>query len=199
LKRNSRPKSKHYFCAFSVFEIEASNLANAVPISFWKKGKDSDQRSQRMGKLKSIVYKPKDAEASPTGYTRVPLQEAQLIAGYGIEGDAKGGSRNRQINIMASEALMQLAEEGFQTHPGALGEQLIVEGVDIDALEAGARLRIGDTACIEIDIPRTGCAVFQRHQNKEPKEAAGRIGMMARVIEGGAIRVGDNVQLLESV
>lgn len=151
-----------------------------------------------MGRLTEIVMRPKGAPCSETGYTRVPLSEAQLVEGYGIQGDAKGGAEMRNLNIMSAETLQRLATEGFVTEPGRMGEQLAVSGVDIDALPAGARLQIGDAACIEITKPRTGCSKLERYQGKPLRASSGRLGMMARVIRGGRIAVGDNVVLLPS-
>jgi MOSC domain-containing protein YiiM len=148
-----------------------------------------------MGELISIVYKPNQAEPTGTGYTRAPLLHSLLVADYGIEGDAKGGGK-RQLNVMSAAVVTELAKEGFQAEPGQLGEQLIVGGVDVDALPIGARLRIGAEACIEMTEPRTGCGKFERYQGRSPQEAAGRLGMMARVVTGGPISVGDPVQVI---
>jgi MOSC domain-containing protein YiiM len=146
-----------------------------------------------MSELISIVYKPENAAQNVEGYTRLPLNEAELIVGHGIEGDAKGGHPERHLNIMAVEAMQTLKADGFHTEPGQLGEQLIVTGLDVDTLPVGARLQIGTTACVEITKPRTGCVVFERHQGLDRQEAAGRMGMMATVVVGGPIRVGDTV------
>jgi MOSC domain-containing protein YiiM len=151
-----------------------------------------------MSELASIVYKPKDAQSSAEGYTRVPLQQAQLVAGYGIEGDAKGGARNRNLNIMSAGVKERLGSEGFRAAAGQLGEQLTIAGLEVEALPSGTRLQIGATACVELTEPRTGCATFERHQSKPRQEAAGRLGMMAQVVEGGMIRVGDPVRVLET-
>lgn len=146
-----------------------------------------------MSEVISIVYKPEGSESRPNSYTRLPLTEAQLIAGYGIEGDAKGGGTERHLNIMSDETLAALNAEGFLTKPGELGEQLIVKGLDVDSLPVGTRLKIGEAALVEVAVPRTGCAVFERHQSKSPKLATGRLGVLAKVIEGGKIRVGDPI------
>ena len=141
----------------------------------------------------SIVYKPKDGPASAEGYNRQSLREARLIAGHGIEGDSKGGSAKRQLNVMAHEIVQELAGEGFLAEPGQLGEQLILSGVKIDSLPIGTHLKIGESAVIELVEPRTGCGKFERHQSRLKSEAAGRMGMMAMVTADGVIRVGDPV------
>ena len=151
-----------------------------------------------MGKLVSIVYRPADAQPSEESYTRVPLSEAELLKGKGIAGDAKGGAGDRNLNIMAAETLGALATEGFTVEPGRMGEQLILEGLEVNSLPEGARLQIGDRACVVLTIPRTGCSKFERQQGKLREEAAGRLGMMARVEVGGRIAIGDTVTVLDS-
>lgn len=145
-----------------------------------------------MGKLVSIVYKPNEAEAAQ-GYAREALTEAALVAGHGIEGDAKGGGKSRHLNIMSAETVQSLRSDGFLTQPGQLGEQLVVNGLAVDTLPSGTRLQIGDCACAEVVEARTGCAKFERWQAKARQEAAGRLGVIARVITGGTVRIGDPV------
>ncbi len=149
-----------------------------------------------MYKLVSIVYRPETAQSSPEAYTRIPLTEANLVAGYGIDGDAKGGGSDRNLNIMSAETMKELGSEGFTVEPGKMGEQLILDGLDIDSLPKGARLKIGDTACVVVTIPRTGCSKFERFQGKRRDDAASRLGMMARVEVGGKIAVGDTVTIV---
>jgi MOSC domain-containing protein YiiM len=149
-----------------------------------------------MSELQSIVYKPEGAAPSPNGYIRVPLQEAQLVVGKGIQGDLKGGHPTRQLNIMSAETMAALAQEGFQVAPGQLGEQLVVAGLTVDQLPAGTRLQVGETACVEVTMPRTGCDRFASYQGIAQLEAAGRLGVMAKVVTAGTIRVGDPVTIL---
>ncbi len=149
-----------------------------------------------MGELISSVYKPQAASPTAGGYTRLPLQEALLIVGGGIEGDAKGNSLTRQVNIMAASTLQELANEGFSATPGEMGEQLILADVEIDNLPAGAQLQIGASARIEVIEPRTGCGKFERYQRKLKEEATGRLGKMCRVVVGGTIRIGDPVHIV---
>lgn len=150
-----------------------------------------------MGEVASIVYKPLNATPAEEAYTRIPLQEAQLVVEHGIDGDAKGG-KNRQLNIMSAETVQVLAQEGFHAEPGQLGEQILIAGLDVDALPVGTRLQLGASACVELTEPRTGCGKFERYQGRKREEVANRIGMMARVVANGTIRVGDPVRLAEA-
>jgi MOSC domain-containing protein YiiM len=143
----------------------------------------------------SIVYRPSNSGRPQDRYAREPLERAQLIEFQGVAGDAKGGSGDRQLNIMLAESLAELAAEGFQTAPGAMGEQIVLSGLDPAALAPGTRLKLG-SAVIEIGIPRTGCARFEMIQGKPRQSAKGRLGAMARVISSGEVAVGDAVEVL---
>ena len=72
-----------------------------------------------------------------------------LMEFEGIVGDAKGGVGKRQLNIMAAETLAELRAEGFKTEPGAMGEQIVVAGIDLATVTIGSRWRIG-SAVVEV-------------------------------------------------
>jgi MOSC domain-containing protein YiiM len=147
-----------------------------------------------MPHLVSIVYTPRAVERKPADhYARVPLDRATLIEGKGIAGDAKAGSRTRQLNVMRAETLAELAAEGRRTGPGELGEQLVISGLDPADFVTGTRLRLGAEAVIEIGEPRTGCARFESIQGASRQSVAGRLGVLARVLVGGQVAVGDEV------
>jgi MOSC domain-containing protein YiiM len=123
------------------------------------------------------------------------VEQTQLIENRGIDGDAKARPGTRQINVMCAEVLEELTAEGFLTQPGDLGEQIVIRGIACEALVPGARLKLGE-ATIEVTIPRTGCERFEMIQGKPRTSAQGRLGVLTRVLEGGAVRVGDSVELL---
>lgn len=141
----------------------------------------------------SIVHTPRAAAGKPQGhFVRLPLDRATLVVNGGIEADSKGRPGRRQLNVMAAEVVEELRGEGFKTAPGELGEQVVVAGLPPAAMAPGARLRLGD-AVIEVTLPRTGCGRFESIQGKPKSSVVGRLGVMARVVAGGDIRVGDEV------
>ena len=151
-----------------------------------------------MSEIYSIVYKPQNLPDQPSEhYTRVPLQTAALIENHGIEGDRKGGNPKRQLNIMTLEVLAELGKEGFTVEPGRMGEQIIVSGLNMNDLVEGDQVQLGD-AVIEVVSYRTGCDRFKALQSKDPTDAKGRLGVMAKVVSGGQISVGDAVKVLEN-
>jgi MOSC domain-containing protein YiiM len=155
-------------------------------------------KENSMSQVYSIVYQPQQGTNEPPyHYTRIPAESVKLIANHGIEGDVKAGHNPlRQLNIMSFEMQEALREEGFKTQPGELGEQITIQGFDVDNLPTGTLLEIGDEAVIRINKPRTPCDWFELIQAKPMQEAENRVGVMGTVIHSGVIRVGDPVKVL---
>ena len=151
-----------------------------------------------MAELISIVYKPENSPRDESAFTRIPRSEARLISDYGIDGDAKGGRRQRQLNIMSEETIRALEQAGYRTGQGQLGENLVISGLDIESLAPGTRLRIGDSAVVELLELRQPCSRFEACQGRSLDDAIERVGWMAAVVSSGEIRLADPVAILAS-
>lgn len=152
-----------------------------------------------MAHIVSIVYRPADVPAAPDDhYARVELERAELVTGKGIRGDRKGRHPKRQLNIMGQSTLDTLRAEGLRTAPGEMGEQLVIGGLDgpVEAMADGTRLQLGTQAVVELVGPREGCQRFETIQGRPATQVAGRLGMMARVVQDGSIARGDDVRIL---
>jgi len=150
-----------------------------------------------MGEVVSIVYRPKGTKRPQDRYERVAAERVRVVEFRGIDGDMKGSATSRQLNAMHAEVLRELGVEGFKVAPGEMGEQIVVSGIDPAALVPGARLRLGE-AVIEVAEPRTGCARFEMIQGQSRERVQGRLGVIARVVSGGEVAVGDAVEVLEA-
>lgn len=154
-----------------------------------------------MATIQSIVYMPRSEEDYDRNgpYLRLPLEEARLIANYGLEGDHKAGHHpERQLNLIPTGWLAARQAEGYRTGPGEMGEQIILDGLTMAEMSPGLQLQLGDEAIIELVKTRTGCERLDESQPKPiPAEIklAG-IGYLAKVIQTGMVRVGDAVTLL---
>jgi hypothetical protein len=98
-----------------------------------------------MAQILSIVYQPKE-ERYEDGrfdyFIRIPLQQANLIAHRGIEGDRKAGRNpKRQLNLLSDDWLAARQQEGYQTEPGSFGEQLIISGLSVLDLKSATILQ----------------------------------------------------------
>ena len=130
------------------------------------------------------------------GAGKRPAEVAELIADHGLRGDSHAGrDPRRQVSLFAAETLAQLQAQGFEVAPESLAANLFTERVPLDKLKPGTRLRVG-AALLEIVEPRTPCRSITRIDHRLPKHLYGRCGQLARILEGGAVRPGDDVTVL---
>ncbi|MBP6786409.1 MAG: MOSC domain-containing protein [Candidatus Promineofilum sp.] len=154
-----------------------------------------------MPKLTSITYQPRNRDYADgqTDYIRLPREAAELVADHGLRDDRKAGrNRTRQVNLLSTDWLAAAAARGYRAQPGQFGEQLIIEGIDLVALPRGTHLALGESAVLEIVKGRTGCSRLEAAQGQSIA-GLGPIGVLARVVAGGPIRVGDPVAVLETL
>src|SRR6478609_10289214 len=98
---------------------------------------------------------------SPGGVPKLPVPRAAL-GPLGLDGDKHRDQRNhggptRALCLYAIEQIRALRAEGHPIVPGAIGENLTTEGIDIGALQPGDRLAIGDTILLEITSYAVPC------------------------------------------
>jgi MOSC domain-containing protein YiiM len=146
-------------------------------------------------RIVSIAWTPQHLERKPPRqFAREAADRGYMIAGFGLEGDVKGGVEGRHLNIMLADDVRNLQADGYRTAPGELGEQIVIEG--IAHLPIGGQLRLGPSAIIAIEEVREPCGRFENVQGFPKERAVNRIGYMATVVASGPIAVGDEVQLL---
>ena len=112
------------------------------------------------------------------------------IAGGGLEGCAHANPPRREVLFVSREHLDSVGVE-----PGAIRENLTVEGADVQAWPVGQQVRVG-AAVFEVTMV---CDPCQRMDDLRPglrAELDGKRGMLARVVEGGEVAVGDEIELL---
>lgn len=120
------------------------------------------------------------------------LDSVRIIEDYGLEGDrqARKGRRG-QVLLMPGEVL-----ESLDVQPGQVRENLTTQGIDVMTIPLGARLKVGE-ALLEITKPATPCDHMDAVRPGLQQELAGQRGMLARVLEGGQVRKGDAIEVLD--
>jgi MOSC domain-containing protein YiiM len=83
--------------------------------------------------------------------------------------------------------------DAMDLQPGILRENITTEGMNVNGLPLGQRLRVGN-AQLEVSAVCTPCDLMERIRPGLRKEIYGRRGMLCRVIEGGSIRRGDTIE-----
>lgn len=127
------------------------------------------------------------------GY-RIPMESlatGKLIANLGLEGDRHArANKRRQILLIEQETL-----DEFALGIGDVKENFTTTGIELMGLPAGSRLRLGSDAILELT---QACEPCQRMEELRPglrEMIRYRRGMLARVVSGGEVRVGDTIAL----
>jgi MOSC domain-containing protein YiiM/ribosomal protein S18 acetylase RimI-like enzyme len=146
---------------------------------------------------------------SPGGVPKLPVPEAR-VGRAGLEGDAHHhdavhGGPLRAVCLFASEAIERVRADGHTgVGPGAVGENLTTEAIELSLLPIGSRLAIGDEVVLEITNPANPCDVIK---GAFVAGKSGRISillhpedsrMYARVLRQGVVRPGDAIAILPS-
>jgi MOSC domain-containing protein YiiM len=123
-----------------------------------------------------------------------PVPSATLISGLGIQGDKHAVAvSDRQVLLADKEAL-----DAVGVIPGTIKENLTVEGLNVMDLPEGSRLRLGTSAVLEITKICEPCFRMDEIRDGLKQELEGRRGMVARVIQGGTIHLGDPIRVEEA-
>jgi MOSC domain-containing protein YiiM len=163
-----------------------------------------------IGRLEMIVRRPGVDE-------RQVLEQAELSLADGLAGDTwrqRGSSHTpdgsarleAQITLVNSRIIQLLARD--RSRWPLAGDQLFVDfDLSSDNLRPGQRLVIG-TAILEVsDLPHTGCDKFTARfgsaathfVNSAEGQHLRRRGLNTRVVQPGAIRVGDTISKIDAV
>jgi MOSC domain-containing protein YiiM len=144
----------------------------------------------------------------------------QLVAGVGVRHDAHAGAtvkhrsrvartpekpNLRQVLLISTEMHRELERRGFAVGPGAMGENVTTEGLDLHALPTGTRLRLGSDAVIAITGLRNPCRQLDGLQpglmaallgRDEAGELIRRAGIMSVVAAAGTVRAGAAIEVV---
>ncbi|MBI5033493.1 MAG: MOSC domain-containing protein [Chloroflexi bacterium] len=118
-------------------------------------------------------------------------ESVRAIADLGLEGDihAKRGSA-RQVLFMDEETLTT-----FGLNAGRVRENITTRGIAMQSLAEGTRVRAG-TAVFELTKSCAPCEFINDIQPGLREKMEGQRGMLARVVEGGEIKLGDAIEVL---
>jgi hypothetical protein len=142
-------------------------------------------------------------------------ESIRLLSGLGVEGDAHLGltvkhrsrvaldptqPNLRQVHLIHEE----LHAAGFEVTPGGMGENVTTRGIELLALPRGTRLRLGDTAVVEVTGLRNPCYQLDKYRPglmaaTLDRAADGTLirkaGVMGVVVASGDVRSGDAVRI----
>ncbi|HKX26438.1 MAG TPA: MOSC domain-containing protein [Blastocatellia bacterium] len=130
------------------------------------------------------------------GAGKIAVESAELVPNYGLDGDTHAGrDPDRQVSLFSTEVLRDLQAEGFNVSAPELSTNLLTENIALNSLKPGTQLRVGETV-IEIVEERKPCRSITRIDHRLPKRLYGQCGQLARIVKGGSIRTGDQIEVL---
>jgi len=128
------------------------------------------------------------------GRAKQDVGKAELVLQHGLKGDAHAGSWHRQVSLLSLQKIEAFRAKGAKVEYGDFGENIVVEGIDFAGLPVGTKLRCGEALLEMTQIGKechNRCAIF--HSMGDcimPRE-----GVFAMVLNGGMIRVGDEIHV----
>jgi len=131
------------------------------------------------------------------GVRKRDIKECRVIPNHGLEGDAHAGKWHRQVSLLAKESIDRFNAQGYSVDCGGFGENLTTEGMDLVSLPIGTKLKIGSDLLFEVTqigkVCHRPCAIFKNTGDCIlPRE-----GIFARVLEGGVVKVDDEINVIE--
>ncbi|MEG1409989.1 MAG: MOSC domain-containing protein [Terrisporobacter sp.] len=143
-----------------------------------------------MGKIIDICKSEKK------GTQKIRIDEGLFIEDFGLEGDAHAGKWHRQVSLLSYEKVVDFNERGAGVKSGAFGENLVVEGYDLKSVPVGTIFKCNN---VVLEITQIGkkchshCEIYKKMgECIMPKE-----GIFARVLQGGIIKSGDTIEMVE--
>lgn len=124
------------------------------------------------------------------------VNDAQVIAGRGLVGNADQG-RRRQVTIIDETAwTAAAAETGHDVDPSKRRANIMLRGIDLEQ-SRGRHLRIG-TCLVRILGETTPCERMEEAQPglRNALRTAWRAGVFGEIVEGGPIRIGDTAEFI---
>ena len=134
---------------------------------------------------------------SAGGMPKRPVDRARVTRD-GLEGDRQRnrkyhGGPNRAVCLFSTELYDRLRGLGIDLEPGSVGENFTTTDIDLQRLKKGDRLQVG--AClIEITDVRVPCRNLKQWDEDLPELIVGFSGWVAKVVEEGEVKAGDEVE-----
>ncbi|MGI6685884.1 MAG: MOSC domain-containing protein [Bacillota bacterium] len=125
------------------------------------------------------------------GTDKRQVNEINLIAGFGLEGDAHGGDWDRQVSIFPVEALEKVPVEKIgEVSKGGYTENITIQGIPLKDLVPGVKVKVGSAL---VSILYIGKDEYKEHGRPYIVSREGRFG---KVLESGKVKIGDKIRIV---
>ena len=83
----------------------------------------------------------------------------------------------------------------FALAPGIIRENITTEGLDVNALPVGQKLRVGEVELV-VSLVCEPCEQIEALRAGLQDAMVGQRGMLCKVVSGGTMTVGDGIRLV---
>lgn len=130
------------------------------------------------------------------GQIKNEIPQARVIKEHGIENDGHAGPWGRQVTCLDLRSVIKANNQyNINAGPGDFAENLLIEGIELEKLKIGDRLKIGADVILQ---------VTQIGKEDYPSVVTEKLGvsllpyegLFCKVIQGGGIEKGDSVEVI---
>lgn len=120
------------------------------------------------------------------------VASVRALENYGLEGDRHAmPDSSRQVLLLEQETCVE-----YDFPIGAIRENITTRGIDLMGLPKNTRLQIGE-AILELTRECEPCSMVDDVRMGLSQELQHKRGMLARVVQGGEIKIGDAIRRIE--
>jgi hypothetical protein len=159
-----------------------------------------DRSGERRSGIVEGLYR-----ARASGVPMESLESVLLLQGAGVDGDryssghgrfSASGRSGQAVTLIEAEAIEALREEhGVELAPGDARRNVVTRGINLNLL-LGRRFRLGEADCLGQRVAEPCAWLQQQTPAGTLRGLVHRGGLRADVLTGGAVRIGDAVELL---
>jgi MOSC domain-containing protein YiiM len=134
------------------------------------------------------------------GVAKRPVSQFELKEDWGVVGDVHAGPGDRQVSLLAIEAIsrqedcLKFGTGKTELEPGDFAENITTEGIDWTKVKVGDSIKVGE---VELRLSKIGkechdrCEIYKRVGDCiMPRE-----GIFGAVVKGGVIHIGNEIEV----
>lgn len=143
-----------------------------------------------MAKVKSVNI------SETKGVPKKSIEKGYFEVDHGLVGDAHAGSWHRQVSLLGQESIDKMTAVGVEgLCTGKFAENLTTEGIVLNELPVGSRMKVGEVTMEVTQIGKechAGCAIRDLVGDcVMPRE-----GIFTKIIVPGWIKLDDEIKVL---
>ena len=128
------------------------------------------------------------------GIRKEAVAEGVFKEEFGLVDDAHADCQtHRQVSLLAMESINKMQGLGIDLKPGDFAENITTEGIDLVSLPIGTRIFVGDEVILEMTQLGKECHTACAIRKQVGKCIMPEEGIFGRVIQGGTVKPGDQI------